>query len=123
MRSNAAGIDALHRCPTITHNRATMDYTAGIYTDQQGRKRWGVLLTNGAWIFPSMTGKRAAVALANRLEREIPREPKATLLRRFNVYYLNTRTVIEATHEGEAESIAAQRWNTTTKAVKAFAKY
>lgn len=38
----------------------------------------------------------------------------------FHVYYLNQRIVIEAKNEGEAMRIAAQQWNTTTRAVKAF---
>lgn len=38
----------------------------------------------------------------------------------FNVYYLNTRTRIYATHDGQAEAFACLILRTTPKAVKAF---
>lgn len=98
-----------------------MNYSAGIYKGE-GRSRWAVhCAASNTWILPTGAGRAAAEKMAKHLNDTMPRERDVrSPLAKFNVYYLNTRTIIEARHEGEAESIAAQRWNTTTKAVKAF---
>lgn len=98
-------------------------YTAGIYKSSEGRTRWAVLDTvTLTWIFPGRTGKTAARHKAKELNAAASTAPvTAQPLRRFHVYYLNTRTVIEARWEGDAEAIACKRFNCLPQAVKAFA--
>lgn len=50
-----------------------MQYKAGIWRGNDvDRPRWGVLGPTGCWDFAKRYGRKAAEALADRLNREVP---------------------------------------------------